>query len=156
MNELLGQLGGLFLGAIPTAVLFAVVWFEYRMIVHGELVAVLSERRERTEGAMERARADIAACEARSAECEQQIREARLAIYKAQELQRQKQIEARAAAVSEAQKAARARAQLACEALNADVAKARGELHADVESLANQILQMVLKPVPAAESTAAR
>jgi len=156
MNELLGQLGGLFLGAIPTAVLFAVVWFEYRMIVHGELVAVLSERRERTEGAMEKARADIAAAEVRSAECEQQIREARLAIYKAQELRRRQQLEARAAAVAEAQQAAKARVQSAQKTLTADVAQAKAGLHSEVESLANQILQQVLKPAPAMESTVTR
>jgi F-type H+-transporting ATPase subunit a len=50
MSELLSQFGHLLLWAIPTRVLLSVVWLAYRWIVHMELVAVLSERRERTEG----------------------------------------------------------------------------------------------------------
>ena len=81
MGEILSQLGDLLLRAIPTAFLFALVWFAYRTILDGKLTEVLSERRERTEGAMEKARADIAAADARSAEYERRIREAKAAMY---------------------------------------------------------------------------
>jgi F-type H+-transporting ATPase subunit a len=51
MSELLSQLDHLLLSAFLTGVLLCVVWLAHRWIVHGKLVAVLSERRERTEGA---------------------------------------------------------------------------------------------------------
>src|SRR5215469_5842056 len=95
MNTLLSQLSNLFLGAVPTVVLFVVVWVAYRVIVHGKLVGVLSERRERTAGALEKAHAATAASEARTAEYEQQIRDAKLTIYKAQELRRRSLLDTR-------------------------------------------------------------
>ncbi len=156
MSDLLTQLGGLLLSAIPTAVLMAVVWIEYRLLVHGKLLSILAERRARTEGAMEKAREDISAAEARSGECEQRIREARLAICKAQDLRRKQQLEAHAAVVAEAQKAAKERVQSAHDALNTDVAQAKVTLHAEVDSIANQIVRTILQTAPATAATAGR
>lgn len=153
MSELLSQLGHLLLNAIPTGVLLSVVWCGYRFIVHGKLVAVLSERRERTEGAAEKARADISAAEARSAEYEQRIRDIKLAIYKTQELRRRQQLESRTAELAEARKAADARVQSGREALQAEVARAKAGLQPSVNSLVNQIIRTVLKS--ASETTVA-
>ena len=80
MDEILGQLGGLLLGSVPTVVFIVLLYFIYTVVVHKPLVAVLAERRSRTEGAVEKARADIAKAEARTAEYEQRLREARLTI----------------------------------------------------------------------------
>ena len=129
------------------------VWCSYRLIVHGKLIAVLSERRERTEGAAEKARADISAAEARSAEYEQRIRDIKLAIYKTKELRRHQQLEAHTAEMAEARKAAGARVQSGREALQAEVARAKTELQLNVNSLVNQIIRTVLKS--ASESTVA-
>ena len=63
---------------------------------------MLAERRSKTEGAIEKARADIASAEARTAEYEQRLREARAAIFKRQEARRQQALQVRAAAVAEA------------------------------------------------------
>ena len=52
MSELLSQLDHLLLSAIPAGVLLCVVWLAHRWIMHGKMVAVLSERRERTQGDM--------------------------------------------------------------------------------------------------------
>jgi len=151
MNDLLSQLGNLFLGAIPTGVLLALVWLGYRVIVHGKLLGVLSERRERTEGAVEKARAAISAAEARSAEYEKQIRDAELAIYKAQELRRRKQLEASAAQLAEARKAAGVHVQSGRQAIDAEIVRAKAGLETRVHSLVNEIVRAVLKP--ATEST---
>lgn len=151
MNDLLGQLGNLFLGAIPTGVLLGLVWLGYRVIVHGKLVGVLSERRERTEGAVEKARAAMAAVEARSTEYEQRIQDTKLAIYKAQELRRRKLLEARVAQLAEARKAAGTHVQSGRQAIDADVKRAKAGLETQVNSLVSQIVRAVLKP--ATEST---
>ena len=77
MDQTLQQLGELLLGAVPTVILLALLYVLYTVIVHKPLQRVLAERRSKTEGAVEKSRADIAAAEARTAEYEQKMREAR-------------------------------------------------------------------------------
>ena len=100
-----------------------------------------------------KARADISAAEARSAEYEQRIRDIKIAIYKTKELRRRQQLEAHTAEVAEARKVADARVQSGREALQAEVAQAEAGLQPNVNSLVNQIIQTVLKS--ASESTVA-
>src|SRR6202451_3105822 len=88
MDQTLRQLGELLLGSITTVILLAFLYALYTMVVHKPLQRVLAERRSKTEGAVEKARADIAAAEARTAEYEQRLREARAAVFKAQEARR--------------------------------------------------------------------
>lgn len=152
MGDILSQLAGLLLRAIPTVFLFALVWFAYRTILDGKLTEVLSERRERTEGAMEKARADIATADARSAEYERRIREAKAAMYREQEARRRKQLEARVAAVTEARKAAQVRAESAAEELNDELTRAKAQLQAEVDPFVDQIIAKILKRVPVTES----
>jgi len=102
MDEILGQLGGLLLGSVPTIIFIVLLYFIYTAVVHKPLVAVLAERRSRTEGAIEKARADIAQAETRTADYEQRLREARMRLFKSQEARRQLALQARAAAVAEA------------------------------------------------------
>src|SRR5580700_6852031 len=102
MDEILRQLGGLLLGSIPTIIFVVLLYAIYAVLLHKPLVKILAERRAKTEGAMQKARADIAAAEARTAEYEQRLREARLALFKNQEARRQAALQARAAAVARA------------------------------------------------------
>ncbi len=147
MEETLRQLGGLLLGSIPTIILFVLVYTGYRFLVHNPLERVLEERHNRTTGAMERARADISAAEAKAAEYEQRLREARVAVFKAQEARRQQALAARAAALAEARQAAELQIRAAKASLQQDVVAAKAGLQADVERLANQIVRTILKPV---------
>ncbi len=147
MEETLRQLGGLVLGAIPTIIIFVVLYVAYRLLVHNPLERVLDERRSRTEGAVERARADVAAAEAKTAEYEQRLREARTAVFRAQEARRQQALQARGAAVAEARQAAEARTRTARAGLEQDVAAAKAALQADAERLANEVVRTILKPV---------
>jgi F-type H+-transporting ATPase subunit b len=155
MDEILTQLAGLFVRAIPTAVLLVLLWGLYKVIVHNRLVAVLGERRARTEGAMEKARADIAGAEARAAEYEQRIREAKLAVYKSLEARRRQLLEARATTLAEARAAAEARVRAAREVLASDVAQAKVSLQAEAENLAAAIIRTILKPARGVPSPAA-
>jgi F-type H+-transporting ATPase subunit b len=108
MDETLRQVGELLLGSIPTIIFMVLLYASYTVIVHKPLVKVLAERRSKTEGAVEKARADIAAAEARTAEYEQRLREARMAIFKLQEARRQQALQARMAAVAQARGQAQA------------------------------------------------
>jgi len=145
MDETLRRLGELALGAIPTVVLFIFVWNLYRLIVHGALSKALAERRAKTVGAAEKAKLDIAAAEKKTDEYEQKIREARLAVFKAQETRRTQIIEQKMTAIAEARAAARtmvttARAQIQKEA---EVAKTR--VQAESSSLAAEIIRAILR-----------
>jgi F-type H+-transporting ATPase subunit b len=147
MEETLRQLGGLVLGAIPTLVLFVLTYIGYRFLVHRPLERVLEERRQRTEGAMERARADISAAEAKAQDYEQRLREARVSVFKVQEGRRQRAVAARAAAVAEARKAAEVKVQAAKASLEQDMVAAQASLRAETDRLANEIVRTILKPV---------
>jgi len=149
MEEILRQLGELLLAAIPTVVVFVILFFAYKLIVHKRLVAVLDERRARTEGAVEKADADIAVAEARAAEYEQRLRDARLSVFKKQEAHRQQLLQARSSAVAEARAAAEARVRAARTSLGQDAELAKLALQGEGEALANQIIRTVLKPAVA-------
>ena len=146
MNEILGQLGGLLLGSVPTIILVVLLYGIYTVVVHKPLVAVLAERRSRTEGAVEKAQADIAKAEARTADYEKRLREARMKLFKSQEARRQLALQARTAAVAEARSKAQAQVERAREAIEKDKAMAQSTLEAESGKLAAEIIRTVLEP----------
>src|SRR5438309_4926170 len=117
--------------------------------MHRPLVRVLAERHAKTEGAVEKSRADIAAAEARTSEYEQRLREARATVFRAQEARRKAAVEARTAALREA----RAKGQGQVLAAKADIQKdrdvAQGSLQAEAQMLAAEIMRRVLAPAGA-------
>jgi F-type H+-transporting ATPase subunit b len=149
MNEILAQLGGLLLGSVPTIIFMVLLYGLYSAIVHKPLVKVLAERRSRTEGAVEKARADIAAAEARTAEYEQRLREARLAVFKTQEALRQQALQRRSQAVAEARARAQKEVEAARDAIDRDKQVAQAGLQAEAERLATEIIRTVLHATPA-------
>ena len=149
MDQLLAQLGGLLLGATPTIVFMVLLYGTYTVLVHRPLVQVLAERRSKTEGAIEKARADIAAAEARTAEYEQRLREARLAVFKNLEVRRQQALQARAATLAEARAVAQAQVEQARVAIDKDKLTAQVGLQAEAGRLASEIIRTVLQPATA-------
>jgi F-type H+-transporting ATPase subunit b len=149
MDETLRQLGGLLLGSVPTIIFLVLVFGLYTSLVHRPLVRILAERHAKTEGAVERSRADIAAAEARTADYEQRIREARLAIFKAQEARRQQALQGRAAIVAAARARANERIEAARRAIEQDKVSALSRLKVDATALAAEIVRMVLQPAAA-------
>jgi F-type H+-transporting ATPase subunit b len=146
MDETLKQVGELLLGSIPTIIFMVLLYGIYSAVVHKPLVKVLAERRSKTEGAIEKARADIAAAEARTAEYEQRLREARIAVFKHQEALRQQALQARAAAVAEARNRAQAQVEQARAAIEKDKVAAQVGLEAESGKLAAEIIRIVLRP----------
>ena len=146
MDETLRQVGELLLGSIPTIIFMVLLYGIYNLLVHKPLVKVLAERREKTEGAVEKARADIAAAEARTAEYEQRLREARMAVFKHQEALRQQALQARAAALAEARNRAQAQVEQARTAIEKDKTAAQAGLQAESGKLAAEIIRIVLRP----------
>jgi len=146
MEETLRQLGGLLLGAIPTVIIMITLALVYWVVLHRPLVKVLAERRSKTEGAVEQARADIAASEARTADYEKRLREARAALFKTQEARRQKLVQAREASLTEARSRAHAQIEQARAAIQQDKEKAQAALQGEAADLAQEIIRTVLQP----------
>jgi F-type H+-transporting ATPase subunit b len=152
MDPLLRQVGELLLGAVPTAALLLLLYAVYSTLVGKPLKHVLEQRRERTEGAVLKARADIAAAEAKTQEYEQHLREARLAVFKAQETRRQAAQKARAAAVAEARERSQQQIRDARAVIEQDMDAARQSLRSEADRLASDIIRTILRPagVPSA------
>jgi len=146
MDELAKQLGGLLLGSVPTIIFIVLLYGIYTAVVHKPLVKVLADRRSMTEGAMERARADIARAEARTSEYEQRLREARLTLFKSQEASRQLALQARAAVVAASRTKAQAQIDQARKGIEQDKLTAQSGLEAESGRLATEIIRTVLQP----------
>lgn len=149
MDQTLQQLGELLLGAVPTVILLTLLYALYTVLVHKPLRRVLDERRNKTEGAVEKSKADIAAADARTSEYEQRLREARAAIFRSQEANRQAAMQARANAVNEARKKAQGQVQAAKADIESDRAAAEQGLQAEAATLAREIVRRVLEPAGA-------
>ncbi|HTU34771.1 MAG TPA: ATP synthase F0 subunit B [Candidatus Acidoferrum sp.] len=149
MEEVWRQLRELLLGSVPTIILFALLYALYARIVHRPLAAVLAERRQKTEGAIEKSRADIAAAEARTAEYEQRLREARASLFRTQEERRKAALDARHTAIAQTREKAQAEIQAARTAIEKDRETAQSMLHGEAQALANEIIRRVLEPARA-------
>jgi F-type H+-transporting ATPase subunit b len=147
MDQTLRQLGELLLGSVPTVLFLTTLYVLYTFLVHRPMGAVLAERRDRTKGALEKARADIAAAEARTAEYEQRVREARQKIFKSLEARRQQAARSRSQAVNEARARAQEQVNQARTELEEDKQQAMAKLQSEAAKLANLIVRAVLRPV---------
>lgn len=154
MDETLRQLSELLLRSIPTIILFVIVYVGYRFIVHKPLLRMLEERHARTQGAIEKARADVAAAEAKTAAYEQQLREARVAVFKAQEARRHLALNARTEILNQARAQAGARVAEARKAIEADIEQVKTGLAGEADKLANEVIATILRPAPLAQSPA--
>jgi F-type H+-transporting ATPase subunit b len=144
MQVILQQLGAMFVGAIPTTLLFIVLVVAYQVLVQGPLTATLAKRRALTEGAMEDAQKAIAQAEERTAEYAAKLRQARAEVYKVRE-QRVKQLNAeRDAALNAARKAAALKVNEARAQIEAEAATARRGIQSSASDLAGQVVRAVL------------
>jgi F-type H+-transporting ATPase subunit b len=153
MEQTLRQLGELLLGAIPTMVLLLGLYGTYYVLLHKPLEAVLAERRKRTLGAVEKARADIAVAATRASEYENRLREARLAVFKALDNRRKQAVDARSAAVAQARERAQEQIAAAKAKLEQETAAARATLGASSDTIASQIIKAVLQSAGSAPAS---
>jgi F-type H+-transporting ATPase subunit b len=146
MDETLREIGELLLQSVPTVVFMVLLYGLYSVLVDRPLAHVLAERRTKTEGAIEKARADMAAAEARTAEYEERLREARLAMFKRQEARREQFAQARAAVVAEARTKAQGQVAEARAGIEKDKVVAQETLQSESGRLAIEIIQTALRP----------
>jgi F-type H+-transporting ATPase subunit b len=144
MDALLNQLGGLVLGSVPTMLLFILLVIAYGVLVRQPLDRVLAERRARTSGAVEQARAAISAAEAETAAYEDKLRKAKAEIYAARE-QRLKQWNAeRDQALAQARTATGEKVKIAKVEIDRSVVLARTQIEGMSAQLSEQIVRAVM------------
>lgn len=142
--DILNQLGGLLLGAVPTIVLFVVLVISYNLLVGKPLERTLAERRARTTGAVEQARGAIAAAEAETAVYEDKLRAARAEVQAERE-KRMVALEAeRDSAVKAARESAQERVRRAKADIEASAQTARQQIEDAVAQLSDSVLRAVL------------
>jgi F-type H+-transporting ATPase subunit b len=149
--ETLRQLGELLLTSIPAIISILIVWGAYQSLVYRRLHQVLAERHTRTEGAVQNAQQQIASAEKRTAEYEQKLRDARSQIYKAQEAQHRQIMEHRNSALAEARRHADEMLSRARAATLQELEGAKASLQKQADSLADEIIDSILRPAAATE-----
>ena len=143
MDQILNQLGGLVLGAVPTMVLFILLVIAYGFLVRRPLERILAERRARTSGAVEQARGAIAAAEANTTAYEDKLRAAKAEIFQARE-QKLKQWNAeREAALEEVRNSTKQRVLTA----KLDIEHSASDARNQIETLSGELTTRILTAV---------
>jgi F-type H+-transporting ATPase subunit b len=144
MDVILHQLGDLFLGSVPTVILFLLVLIFYKILVHAPLLKVLAERRARTLGTVENAAAAIQSADAKSQEYEARLRAARLEIGRQREQRLQHWTRERENILADAKHASDETLKTARANMASEVETARAGIEANADSLANDVLKAIL------------
>src|SRR5580700_4075680 len=102
MQDIVRQLGELFLQAVPTVLIILLFYFILRAIFFRPLLRVLAERDARTVGAQKVAEQAQAAAAEKAKQYQDALKQARAQVYAEQEGARKKVLDERAAVIKEA------------------------------------------------------
>jgi F-type H+-transporting ATPase subunit b len=131
------------LGSIPTICFFLILLAAYAVLVRKPLEKVLADRHARTGGAMDGAHQAIAAAEAKTAEYEKRMRDARGAIFESQVASIKRATESRDKAIA----AARSQAQTRIDAARAQVVQAGDEAKSQIEAGSDALSQQIIAAI---------
>ncbi len=145
MESTLNSLGQLLLKAVPTIVLLVIVHFYLKWMFFRPMAGVLAKRREATEGQRESAAALRAKAEEQAKSIEEQLRQAREAIYQEQEEARRRWTSEQDAQFDQARQQARDLIHQSKQQLDAETVDARGKLEPYAGTLADQITSTLLE-----------
>jgi F-type H+-transporting ATPase subunit b len=148
MQEIVQQLGELFLQAVPTALIVLAFYLILRSLFFKPLLQIMAERDARTAGAQKAAETAQAAAGEKVKQYQDALRQARAQVYAEQDAARKKLLDERAALL----KAARARAaeevKAAKERVAKELAAARRDVEATVAQLSAEIARRLLQIPP--------
>jgi F-type H+-transporting ATPase subunit b len=146
MGDTFHQLGQLFIQTIPTVVLVFFLFIILDRILFRPLTGVMKQREELTVGALVRAREQMATAETKTKEYEAAFQSARQEIYRQREIDRHTNLEQRDAALRKTREQAEVLIREAQAALTAEVARAKAELDAACQPLAEEISESLVGP----------
>jgi len=148
MQEIVHQLGELFLQAVPTVLIVLTFYLMLRALFFKPLLAVMAEREARTAGARKGAAAAEAAAAEKVKQYQEALKKARCRVYLEQEAARKKLLDERAALLKEARNRAAAEVAAGKERVGKELAAARRDIEASVGQLAAEIVRRVLQVPP--------
>jgi F-type H+-transporting ATPase subunit b len=154
MDQILNELGGLVLGAVPTMILFILLVIAYGLLVRRPLERILTERHARTAGAMEQAKGAIAAAEAETSAYEEKLRKAKAEIFEARERRMKQWAAERDAALEQVRQAAQERIGLARRDVEQSAVEARTEIERTSAELTARVIAAVMPANVAATEVA--
>ncbi len=154
MPDLVHQLGELFLGAVPVALIVLAFYLVLRSLFFQPLLKVMAERDARTLGAQKSAEAAQAAAAEKIRQYQEALKQARAKVYTEQEAARKKLMEERAAFLKEARAKAAAEVNAAKQGSEKEFAAAKKDLEATAVQLSVEIARRVL-PAPNAPGSPA-
>lgn len=144
MDEMLGNLGELFVGALPSAILLLFLYFYLRAVLFNPLEKILAERHAKTGGREEQASRTLKLAEQKLAEYAQALHAAKAEIYGGQEELRKSLEAARDQAIADASAKARGEVAAVKERLHLEMEEARKAVAAEAKGLADLIAAKVL------------
>jgi F-type H+-transporting ATPase subunit b len=145
MPDLVHQLGELFLGAVPVALIVLAFYLLMRALFFQPLLKVMAERDARTLGAQKSAEAAQAAAAGKIRQYQEALKQARAKVYSEQEAARKKLMEERAAFLKEARAKAGAEVNAAKQGIEKEFAAAKKDLEATAAQLSVEIARRVLQ-----------
>jgi F-type H+-transporting ATPase subunit b len=148
MQEIVRQLGELFLQAVPTVLIILLFYFILRAIFFKPLLKVMEERDARTVGAKKAAEAAQAAAAEKAQQYQNALKQARAQVYAEQEAERKKLLDERAELIKTARTAAVAQVAAAKERVAGEFAAARREIETTVVQLSAEIARRILQSPP--------
>jgi F0F1-type ATP synthase membrane subunit b/b' len=148
MQEMVHQLGELFLQAVPTVLTVLIFYLILRALFFGPLLWVMAERESRTVGAQKAAETAQAAAVEKVKQYQDALRQARAQVYAEQDAARKKLLDERAALLKAARTRAVAEVTTAKERVAAELAAARREIEVTVAQLSAEIARRLLQIPP--------
>ena len=156
MQEIVHQLGELFLQAVPTVLIILAFYLILRALFFKPLMAVMAEREARTVGARKAAETAEAAAAEKVKRYQEALKKARVQVYAEHEAARKKVLDERAARLKDARTKELARVAEAKEQVAKELAEALKEMHSSVTQLAMEIARRVLQTRPSGPASGAR
>jgi|SRR5271155_3674846 len=154
MQEIVHQLGELFLQAVPTVLILLVFYGVLRGLFFKPLLAVMAEREARTAGARKAAESAQAAAADKVKQYQEALKRARAQVYAEQEAARKKLLDERAAQLKEARGKAAGEVAAGKDRVGKEFVAARRDIEGSVAQLAAEIARRVLQVPPSPGSPA--
>ena len=154
MQEIVHQLGELFLQAVPTILILLIFYGILRVLFFQPLLKAMDERSARTEGARREAEASQAAAREKVHSYEEALKKARLAVYAEQDVARRAILDERANRVREARTRAMEHVQNEKDAIAKEVASARTQLEMTTPDLAAEMVRTLIGTRPGGSNPA--
>ena len=153
-DDIVHQLGELFLQAVPTVLILLVFYWVLRGLFFKPLLAVMDEREARTAGARKAAEAAQAAAADKVKQYQDALKRARAQVYGEQEAARKKLLDERAEQLKEARSKAAAEVAAGKDRVGKELVAARRDIEGSVAQLAAEIAHRVLQVPPSSSSPA--